>query len=146
MSDLEIILAAVGLAAVLGFVKGFLVAAARDLWPKREWLWRLLQNWPLHRYPSDPSGAVTLADLEVGVLALDPGDALVVYSTHSLRREFYERIKHELEKTFPGHTVIVMDRGLELEIITPQPSTPEEEGTPTDGGTSHGTNTAGRRD
>jgi hypothetical protein len=59
---------------------------------------------------------ITLDD--VRRLQLQPGD--VVITDHRLSMDARRRIVHELAGVWPDNRVLVLDGGVELEIVTPE--------------------------
>ena len=57
-------------------------------------------------------------------MELKPGDVIVVRCERLIRAEFGVYLQKKLRRFFPDHEVIVIDGGIELQIL----SEPEEDG------------------
>jgi hypothetical protein len=59
-------------------------------------------------------------DLEYKIARMDlrPGDILVVKSQHTLSYETVVRIQSDFERVAPGHKIMVVDKSLDLSILT----------------------------
>jgi len=74
------------------------------------------KNWPGNVEP-----VPDVADLEfvdrLKVAALEPGDVLVVECQELLSQDTANWIKAQLDRVFPGHACIVLDRGVTLKGV-----------------------------
>lgn len=62
-----------------------------------------------------------MTDIEsVNVMNLKPGDTIVITAERPLRPENAEHIKTLMEKKFPGHQCLVLEKGLSLEVLHPE--------------------------
>lgn len=59
---------------------------------------------------------VKLIAVEVARLKLEPGDVLLVNTSANLPEAVLTKIRQQLEKTFPGHQILIMagDGGLSI--------------------------------
>lgn len=57
----------------------------------------------------------------IDVLALQPGDVLVLRSEELIRPEFKLYLEKQLRRRFPEHQVIVIDGGVELMVLREEP-------------------------
>jgi hypothetical protein len=53
----------------------------------------------------------------VEILRLQPGDAIVLSFKESLSSKDVDRIHHEIQRTFPGHALILLDNGAFLRAV-----------------------------
>ena len=56
---------------------------------------------------------------EVKRLAVQPDDVIVIEATNPLPMELVDRMRLHLDGVFPGHKVLVLDRGMTLRVATP---------------------------
>ena len=65
-----------------------------------------------------PTEEVLIA--RASVMKLEPGDCLVLHSDHPLSVAQMDRLRKNLIYLLPDHAnVVVLDRGLELEVVRP---------------------------
>jgi hypothetical protein len=55
----------------------------------------------------------------VSVLALNPGDTLVLRSQYKLSQAAYERLSSSMKELFPDHKYALLECGLSLEVLRP---------------------------
>ena len=59
-----------------------------------------------------------VVQMEIAKLALKPGDTIILKYAGKLSYEIMERLKTHIELFFPGHRALVLDQGLELQVVT----------------------------
>lgn len=63
---------------------------------------------------------VQLAQVDLSVITVGPGDTLVITARDALSPEVRQRLAETLGRTFPGRKTVVLDAGLKLGIIREQ--------------------------
>lgn len=57
---------------------------------------------------------------DVQRLKLDPGDIIVLTIDDVLTEAQSAYIKHRVEETIPGHTVVVLGKGVKIGVLSPK--------------------------
>jgi hypothetical protein len=66
-----------------------------------------------------PEVIINVEAAKIAKLELKPGDTIVLSHALKLSFEIMGRLKSQLESIFPGHRVLVLDKGLDLSVVTP---------------------------
>jgi Rad3-related DNA helicase len=53
----------------------------------------------------------------VRVMRLQPGDTIVIKSAYRISQEVAEHLKRELETRYSGYRVLVLDQGIDIEVV-----------------------------
>lgn len=65
----------------------------------------------------DELASMDIDDVAISVLRIQPGDTIILKTKLRLSKLAIEHLKVLIENNFPGHNCLVLEEGLEIEII-----------------------------
>jgi hypothetical protein len=60
-------------------------------------------------------------EFEIGVTRLGPGDVLVISTPRPVSTAAMDKLRQKVREKFPLNEVMVLEAGVQLEIVRPQP-------------------------